>query len=257
MGLEVPGHHRGALVGAGRAPVGRERDAQHEHAAVGHRGQLLGELHGLRPRLPRVQDLVLVLGEPLDLLPLEVHPGRDDEAVVLEVPLAEAHPLLIGLDGGGRLVDDPHPVLAQAVVAHRERVDRAHAGQDQVAERAGDELPVGLDQDHLDVRVEQAHVLGRRRPAPAAADHDDARALLGGEVALDRGGASGEAGAGQHAESEAGGPQECPSRDHAHRVPSLPWCRLEILNSRPGSTRIYRGAPDLSSQASISSGRSR
>src|SRR5713101_8221818 len=54
-------------------------------------------------------------------------------------------------------------------------------------------------------------------------------------VALDRGGASGEAGAGQHAEAEPGGPEECPSRDHAHRscASLLP---PEMLDSRPGST---------------------
>ena len=58
---------------------------------------------------------------PSTWLQLEIHAGRDHQPVVLEYPSPIAHALLVGLDGGGALVDDPHPVLAQAVVADGER----------------------------------------------------------------------------------------------------------------------------------------
>ena len=77
--------------GPGRAAVGDGRHRQHEHAAVGHGLDLPGQLHRLRPRLPRVEHLVLVRGQPLHLLPLELDAGRDDEPVVLELALADAH----------------------------------------------------------------------------------------------------------------------------------------------------------------------
>jgi hypothetical protein len=73
----------------------------------------------------------------------------------------------------GALVQDPHAAPAQAVVAHREAVEGAHPAQHQVAERAGDELAVGLEQHHLEPGVGGLHVLGRRGAAPAAADDHD------------------------------------------------------------------------------------
>ena len=184
--LEIPRHLARALVRTGRAPVGDGRHAHHEHAAVGDRLQLVGERHRLRPGLPRVEHAVARLAQPFDLFVLELDARRHDELVVLERALAHAHALRRWLDRARRLVNDPHAVAAQAGVAERHAVDRAHAAQHEVAERAGDELLVGLEEDDLDRRITEPHVLRRGGAPPAAADHDDTLARLRREVALRR-----------------------------------------------------------------------
>src|SRR5439155_20437231 len=86
----------------------------------------------------------------------------------------------------GHLVQDSYTVGAEPAVAEADAVDRAHAAQHEVAERARHELLVRLQQDDLDRRIGQPHVLGRRRAAPAAADYDDPPSWLLPEV-RDRG----------------------------------------------------------------------
>src|SRR4029453_9233490 len=94
------------------------------------------------------------------------------------------------------------------------------------------------DQDDLDLRVVEAHVLGCGGPAPAAADHDHSPPALGRDVALHRARASGGGPPGERAEAEPGRPQECSASECMHRcLRSGVW---EKLGSRPGSRRIYR-----------------
>src|SRR2546426_12714180 len=98
-------------------------------------------------RSPRVQHALAGGGQALDLLGLEVDAGRDDEPLVAEEPAVQAHAPRVGLDGRRRLVEDLHAVLlAQPVVAEGEAADRAHATEHEIAERARDELPIGLDE---------------------------------------------------------------------------------------------------------------
>src|SRR5215813_1012705 len=103
--LEIPGHLAGALVRPGRATIRGGWNAEDEDAAVGHRAQLLGQGLRLRPRLPRVQNLVLVLGQTFDLLPLELDARRHDHPVVLEIALADPHPARGRIHRAGRLVN--------------------------------------------------------------------------------------------------------------------------------------------------------
>src|SRR5207244_1473339 len=198
--LEVPRHLARALVRAGRAPVGDGRHREHEDAAVGHGLELPRELDGLAAGLPRVEHAVLCLREAVDLLPLELDARRDDEPIVLEVTVAHPDTPRAGLDRAGRRMVDLDVVAPETAVPEGEAVDRADAGEDEVAERARHELLVRLEQDDFDRGVGQPHVLRGRRAAPAAADHDDAAACLGREVALDRRRASRDARRGEEPE---------------------------------------------------------
>src|SRR2546425_2075043 len=153
--LEVPRHLAGALVRPGRAAIRGGRDAEDEHAAVGHGAHLLGQRLGLWPSLPGVQHLVLVLGEALDQLPLELDARSDDRAGVLDIALAHAHAARRGIQRARRLVDHPHATAAEARVVEGDTVERAYAAQHQVAEGTRDELAVGLEQDELDGRIAQ------------------------------------------------------------------------------------------------------
>src|SRR6266566_417474 len=157
-----------------------------------------GQRLGLWPSLPGVQHLVLVLGEALDQLPLELDARSDDRAVVLEIALAHAHAARRGIQRARRLVDHPHAMAAEARVVEGDTVERAYAAQHQVAEGTRDELAVGLEQDDLDGRIAQPHVFCGGRPAPPAADDDDPARRLGSEVTLHRGGAP----TAQHADTQ-------------------------------------------------------
>ena len=70
-----------------------------------------------------MEHAVLSGREPLDLLPLKVHPRRDDEAVVLEIAVAQPHPARGGIDGAGRLVHQLHAPPAQTGVVEGEADD--------------------------------------------------------------------------------------------------------------------------------------
>src|SRR5207302_7654962 len=189
-----------------------------EDAAVGHGLELPRELDGLAARLPRVEHAVLCLREAVDLLPLELDAGRDDEPIVLEIALAHPDTPRVGLDRAGRRVVDLDVVAPETAIPEGEAVDRADAGEDEVAERARHELLVRLEQDDFDRGVGQPHVLRGRRAAPAAADHDDAAACLGREVALDRRSASRDARRGEEPEpgTRPRRSEELPARQSCH-----------------------------------------
>src|SRR3989442_337591 len=91
-----------------------------------------------------LEALALILGQPLDLLPLNLPPRRDDEPVVLQIPLADPDAPGLGLDRRRRLVAHAHAVPAEPAVVEREAVDRPYPAQHEVAERTGDERAVRL-----------------------------------------------------------------------------------------------------------------
>src|SRR3990170_2440026 len=83
----------------------------------------------------------------------------------------ELHLLSRRIDRGHGVVHDVDAVLlAQRVVAVRDGLHRAEAADYVIAERAGDELQVRLDQRYRDARVAAAQVLRARRAAEPAAD---------------------------------------------------------------------------------------
>src|SRR5262249_1663177 len=116
VGLEVPGDLAGALVGPGRAAKGDGRAGGHEDGAAGYGRDLPRQLRGLGARLPRVEHRALVLGEPLDLIPLEVHARGHDEPVVLEVAVADADAFGFRLDGGGAVANDLDAAAREPIV---------------------------------------------------------------------------------------------------------------------------------------------
>ncbi len=217
--LQVPGHHRDALVGPGRAAIRDRRDGQDEHAAIRHGLDLAGELHGLRARLPRVEHRLRRRGQPVHQLPLKVHAGRDDEPVIGEIAAGHAHALGVGLDGKRGLVAHDHAALAQTVVAEAQALDGADAGEHEVAQGTGDELAIGLEQHHLDAGIADADILRGGGPAPAAADDHHPAPSGGGGLAA-RGGAAGQATGGRGAQqARAARREELPSCHRVH-VPS-------------------------------------
>src|SRR5204862_7682135 len=133
--------------------------------------ELAGERHRLRAGLPRVEHAVACFAQALDLLVLELDPGRHDELVVLERAFPDPHAVRGGLDGAGQLVNDAHPMPAQPRVVERDGVERAYAAQHEVAEGTRYERLVRLEEDDLDRWIAEPHVLRRGRAAPAAADH--------------------------------------------------------------------------------------
>ena len=113
-------------------------------------------------------------GQPLDLLPLEVHAGRDDDAVVREITIGDTHATLIGVERLRQLVPQDDPVGAQSIVAEGEGWQLPHAAQHEIGERARHEPRARLEQHDLDRRIRHTQVLGSGGTAPAAADHDHA-----------------------------------------------------------------------------------
>src|SRR5262245_40189968 len=71
-------------------------------------------------------------------------------------------------------MDDVHAVpLTQTIISMRHSCHVAQAGDHSVAERAGNELAVRLDQRHLNRRVSAPDVLRAGRTAEAATDDYD------------------------------------------------------------------------------------
>ncbi len=153
--LEVVGHHAGALVGAGRAAVGRSRHRHDEGAAIGHGFELLPEVRGLRAGLPGVDDLAGGFGflVALDAVGQHFDAGGEHQAVVADAGAA--------LGGDARflaasmavdiVLDHLDAVPGQVVVAVGDVIHAVHAAQHPVGNRAGDELVVRLDQGDVDV----------------------------------------------------------------------------------------------------------
>ncbi|MCY1528296.1 hypothetical protein D9M68_633970 [compost metagenome] len=188
--LEVVGHHAGAFVGAGRAAVGRQRDRQRVHAAVGHGVALFAQRHGLGAGLPGVQHFVLCagLGHAGQAVPHEVDAGREDQAVVGQFAAArELDHAFVGVDAGDPIAHDLHAMaLGEVVVGRGDVGERLAALDHQVGDGAGDEGCIGLDQGDLDAVVgEEAHVFGGGGAAVAPTDHHHlgAAAARGGATA--------------------------------------------------------------------------
>ena len=75
-------------------------------------------------------------------------------------------------------VDHDDVVVAhEPVVAQREVLQSADAGQHQIAERAGDVVLLAFDQRHPDGRIGTAQVLGAGGPRESASDHNHACAV--------------------------------------------------------------------------------
>src|SRR3990172_3656666 len=186
---------------------------------VPHGRDLPRQLPRLRPRLPGVEHRVPGGREPLDLLPLEVDAGRDDEAVVAEVALADADAPRVGLDSRRGLVDDLDAAGPESSVGKRQALDGPLPAQHEIAERAGDELAVGLDQHHFDGRVGDPDVPGRGGTAPTAADHYHPASALGRDVARHGPGAARESKSGAQAQPDThtGGAEEISAGHHVHK----------------------------------------
>jgi hypothetical protein len=134
-------------------------------------------LHAGAPRVRRLRG-GSGIGEARDRARHEVDPWRQDQSVIVERAAAgQAHLLCADVDGGCAIAHPAHAVaFDQRVVWHRQRGEIAVARQHEVRQRARDEGGVRLDQRHVDAPAgEHAHILGRRRPAIAAADHHHAR----------------------------------------------------------------------------------
>ena len=174
--LEVVRDLAGSLVRSGRAAEGRLRHREDVHAAVAHRFELLAQLDRLRSGLPGMQNGLLRLRvvEPGNLVVHEVDARRDHEPVVREIlDLLQPHPLPLDEDLGDLVADDLDAVLAQLLVAERQVADAARAAENEVGQRAGNELRVALDQEHLDATLApHPDVLRAGRAAVAAADDD-------------------------------------------------------------------------------------
>jgi len=191
LGLaEVMRHLTGALVGAGRAAVGCQRDADGIHTAVGHGLELFAQRQGLGAGLPCVQHPVLRAGllHAGQRVPHEVHAGREHQAVVGQrLATGEAHLALVGVDGGGPVARDLHAVAPGQIVVGRGDVGHLlAAAQHQVGQRAGDKAVIGFDQRDLDAPLgPHADVLGGGGAAiaPADDDHLGARCAAGAGAA--------------------------------------------------------------------------
>ena len=190
--LEIARNQAGALVWAGRAAEGHQRHADHHRAAILHRLQLLAQQGRLRAGLPGVRENLRCPGViTFDFIGHEVDAGRDDQAVIGEPSLAGHHHLCGGVDGRGIGMQHLDAVIGhQLVVLDGQRLHVRHqAGDVEVAERAGNEFLVALDQNHLDGFVEHAQIFCGNRAAIAAADDDDApRAALGHDLGGGTGG---------------------------------------------------------------------
>jgi hypothetical protein len=138
----------------------------------------------------------------------EVDARREDQPVVGQFGAAgQPHLLAGGVDGGHVTLHDLHAQGRQAVVTARDVGHLLVAADHQVADRAGHEAGVALDQRHVDVAAPQAQVACGRAAAEAAA-HDD--------HAADRraaGGRAGAAGQGQATHGGAGAQQSAAGRN--------------------------------------------
>ena len=180
LGLEIVGDHAGPFVRPGRAAERVAGRRQNDDPAVFHRLKLLAQQNGLRAGFPGMRDLLrrrrIVA---LDLAPLEIDARRQDQLVPADRGAAGGRHRFLGMvDPGDRVVHDLDAALRHRVEAVTDRSDVAQAAQHQIAERAGVEGLVRLDQRHLDrVAAEHLGVFRRAGAAEAAADHDDSAAL--------------------------------------------------------------------------------
>src|SRR5690606_29322626 len=180
------------------------RDRDREDAAIGHRLGLATQRGGLRAGLPGVQDFLARGGrlQSGQAVVDEVDARRNDQLVVCDRgATAQRH-----LASGGVYLRDPvayplHTVLLLEVrVRHGDVVHLASAADDEVGDRAGDEVGVRLDQHDADAVVAPfADVLGGGRAAIATTDDDDLR--LGRRTGAHAGRGAGA----ERAEGDAGG----------------------------------------------------
>ena len=168
-----------ALIAAVLEPL-RAPPANFEGAARAHfchkRFELAAQGHRLSAGLPGVGHLVLggLAGHAGQVLPHEVHTGRDDQAVVGQLAAAgQPDHALVGVDAGHRVAHQADAVALFQVVVGRGDVGQGLGAVDhQVGDGAGDEVGVGLDQGDVDRVVrEQAQVLGSGGASVATTDH--------------------------------------------------------------------------------------
>jgi len=124
-------------AGSGRPPAGPSA----RRRRVRHRLQLPGQLDGLAGPPSRRGARDLRGGEPLDLIPTGTRRRRDDEPIVTKRVVTDAHAPGDGLDHRRALVQDFDALSTQTIVAEGQALDRAHAAQHQVRERARRRTP--------------------------------------------------------------------------------------------------------------------
>ena len=177
--LEPVRQQAGALVGAGRAAVGRLRDGEHDRAASGHGVELAGQQGGLRASLPGVRHQVRV-GQAGDGVELDA--GRHDDPVRRQHRARrQCDPHQHRVDGTNLREHRLDAVLgAQRVVLVVQARQRALAGQDHAAHDVGGVDRRALDQRHLDRIAPHPHVFREGGAGHAAADDDHAGFRAGG-----------------------------------------------------------------------------
>ena len=106
----------------------------------------------------------------------QIDAGRQHQPVIAERrAVGEPDGPRRRIDGRCRLRHHGHAAGGDLVVAELLLLDRAQSGDHVVAERAGGEGPVRLDQRDLQFRIDLFQRARTTRAAKAAADHDDAR----------------------------------------------------------------------------------
>ena len=170
VGLQIPCHQARALIGAGRAAIGVRGHRHHHGPAIRHGAELVAQQRRLRPGLPGVRHALRrgfgVAGQGIEA---EVDAGREDEAVVVEGAAVMADAPGCGVHAGGGGAHEANAGGGHLVPAEALLVQLAQAGQDGVAERAGQVVRRGLDERHVMRRGQNPGRGGARKAA--AHDH--------------------------------------------------------------------------------------
>ncbi|MGY4161884.1 hypothetical protein ACVINW_007726 [Bradyrhizobium sp. USDA 4461] len=179
--LQVMRDQAGALVRRRRAAQRRGRHRDHDEAAVLHRLELPAQQQGLRAGLPGMRHLLgcrlVIAGQGVEV---HVDAGGEHKPVIgLRRAVGERDAARLRIDLGGRLRGDGDAVGRNLVVAELLCGELTQAGDHLVAERAGGEGPVRLDQRDLKLCIEPPQRPCAGRAAEAAADHCNARRGLG------------------------------------------------------------------------------
>ena len=111
----------------------------------------------------------------LDFLEAEIDAGRKHQTVIADGAAIKHNFLGGGIDSGHFIVNQLDAMIgSQPLARDLVFVQTAAAADHQVAERAGNEGLVAVDQHHFDGRVVHADIFGNDSAAIAAADHHHA-----------------------------------------------------------------------------------
>ena len=154
--FQVMGDQAGAFIRRGRTSRGGRGHRKRNQAAVVHGLELPAQQQGLLARLPGMghfrSGCLVIAGQRVEP---QVDAGREHQAVVAERrAVGETDHPRLRIDLDGRLRNDGHAIGGDPVIAELLRFDVAQARDHLVAERAGGEGPVRLDQRHLQFAVD-------------------------------------------------------------------------------------------------------